>query len=483
MLENLPVIGCVVAAYTVFATAYFALQRVRLGAPTFLLGLALVGQLLLVELDLGFASIRIFAVFLLMIYSLLQLPSDADAQHRLLQLHRIFFWTATFLLWLVVCDFSNGVVASVGGVTEYVFGFASSRLIPLFFLISIVILIRSAEHLRFVAALLSTIVVISAGFGALQFMDVEFAHRAHELLAPQTLQQFELKLERDLDYGDLAVGGLSGYSVDLSYQLISYGMFPLSFCVIAQRSRLPVMVAIAAVVVVAAGLLICKSRSGVTGLAICLCCAPLLSQRLFANARAKSIFVSILIGVLIVAGVGAFLLTVNSADGNAGNLSRMSNYTDEDRVRRAAAAVQSIAANPLLGQGIAEFVAEQGYSPHNTLLNAGLASGLPGIMFCLLFHWSIFSTLLGSARLQTASPTAWCTLGSLLGIIGYLWNGMFHNGSFVTGGIHIFVLFGVFYNSLLCDRYCSVARNLINTANGVQLSTFPRPRRPLVCQR
>jgi hypothetical protein len=411
----------------------------------------MVGQLVLVEIDIGAVSVRVCAMFLLTGYAFLHLRRDIQSHGRLRQLRTIIVIWAMFLVWIALCDWSNGIIAGFGTRVAYLKSFVSTRVMPVLYLITMVTFLRTTHQVNFIAFVLLSIVLVSSGCAVLQYLNVGFAHRVHEVLTPHTWRSFETMLGRELDSGDLAVAGLAGYSIDFSYHVLSYGMFLLALSLLKPDQRRQTLITLAAFSAMAVSLILCKSRSGAVGAGLCLVCGALIAPKLYRGVTYKGFLLGAAVVVLAITMLTSLVDDSHTTSAGATNLARMRDFRDDGRLQRATAALQEIAKRPVFGMGVASFERLYEYTPHNTLLNAGIYAGIPGIILCVMFHWTIYRLYrnFGSGRQLTGA--SWCTLGSILGMLAYVWNGMFHNGSFVTGGIHLFILLGVFVAARNCE--------------------------------
>jgi len=431
-----------------FSAYHFRLPRWEV----VIVGLALVSQAALTELKFGPASLRIYLLTPLFLYSLIRIGNlRLNPKHFMLFTSFIIF-CLVFFLWTVVAESANGDGLKPGrGVLSYGLAFVAKRFVPLFFLITIVVFVQRRHDLKFLGFLLVSIIASSSLLGVLQFFNFGPAQRFHKMTHPMTYMRYELKevfFGESITIDQLSIAGLDHYSIPFSYSLITLGPLALAYALVSQNKNVLSRGFMLGIYMLSAVCVyLARSRSGIIATGFSVTIVFFLAPRVFREVRFSRFVMLAVLGVLLICISLVVIGSMETVTLKYTDFNRMGDYSDVHRIETAVKALSEIGRYPVFGIGIGEFSRRHPTVPHNAILNAGVYFGIPGVIFCLgsylLVGWFLWHCL----KKRSVQSTSWIGFGALMGIVSYEWNGLTHNSSFVTGGVWLLIMMGL----LLCS--------------------------------
>jgi len=191
------------------------------------------------------------------------------------------------------------------------------------------------------------------------------------------------------------------------------------------------------------GAVLAHSRSALVGMVAAMVLASVISMVTYGGQGRRRASMTLVGMALLIGGSGFYVIDAELLSPEV--MARMQDYRDESRIELAEAAVGHILDQLPDAYGLERFVARYGIPPHNTILNAGIYYGLGGLLAAGYFLVLCSAMLLRYVRRRKpARPTSWMTAGLAIGVVGYVWNGMTHNESFVNSGALFYYLVGLF---------------------------------------
>ncbi|HBE68362.1 MAG TPA: hypothetical protein DDW52_09465 [Planctomycetaceae bacterium] len=359
------------------------------------------------------------------------------------QLRPYIYFTFVFFTWICINDLANGTLAaSESGGRGYVLDFVAKRIVPVLFLYCSVVLINRKHELEFIVACLTCVVGLSCIVAVLQYFNVPIARQLHEMFHPIWHQQLAAGIiDIYSDYDDQAVSGLSTFSVTFAYTILVTAPFALTLAFFSRFGSLVQVASISFCVLAVVCLFLCRSRSGVVGAGLSCASLAVIASMSFPEVNTRKFVQFTLMGGLIAGMVYLFLPFFSSESTvKYENFSKFETFLDTERFEFYPIAAGEILEHPIIGMGALPFSEKYTIVPHNTFLNAGIYYGILGGLIVAALHLYIAKYLWGMIRRKRPLlTTSWLTVGAQIALINYIWNGMTHNESVVTGG-HIFYI-------------------------------------------
>ena len=409
----------IVAAVIVPLVSHWVyMKKVRgMQLSIFSAGLAVlaVGQFALVELDLGAFSLRApagLALLVFCLFSFVRRPPE-----RLPWMYACLFVVPSCLFFTFSTVFPQNEISMFSAISRYG--------IPISILLSF--LFCTVDDAKYVVFTLFAFVAVSSLVGLLQFAEWTPAHRLHQILRPfQDLNSFERSGSEFATAGNFYISGLSSFSIEFTYMTVTVGAFGLAYFLGGEKRGLKCVAGILFVIMLCATVL-AKSRSATIGMVF-----QVIVLLLLARARQSfraNVLSATFIGVALAALIMLFVLSIDFD-----KFARMTELYDSVRLDLALAALNMIFLDPFNVIGGVAFEARYGILPHNTFLNAGVYYGTLGVLVVSGYFVGCLFLVYRSINLVWPMELWWLSVGSLAGLVGYLWNGLTHNDSIVTGG-------------------------------------------------
>ncbi|MEC8650122.1 MAG: O-antigen ligase family protein [Verrucomicrobiota bacterium] len=428
--------------HLLFAGGYMFWNLSKLSLEALMVGYTLYASLILVEIDFGPASPRVWMIFLLFAWAIIRIANrqyNPQIWNVLKPMIIVWFF---FTIWTNFCDFGHGRV----DLNFQVFGYLNNKLskfaVPIMACISFAVLLKRANDIRYVIFVIISTIVASVFVAYLQFFDLEIGWEIHRKLRPITVAVEEILKGRTMMDGHIT--GLSGRSVQFAYTLITFGIFSFSYVLIKERgSKIAYWLGLLAFGCIALAAFLAKSRSGMLAFVFSGLAAWVLPFRLYSGFRPhKTIFGIFMLG----AALFAVLLVLKGQDAfKYENFDRMGSFDDRYRIYQAQLAVESTIRNPVIGIGIQEYTQKYELPPHNLFLNAMVYYGVPGLLFSFAHIIALFFIYKWYKReIFGMTDISWISFGCILAMFNYTWNSMTHNDSFITGGTFLYYIIGIF---------------------------------------
>jgi len=441
-------------AYTIivaeFAMLFFlyvstGASKARVSFTLVLYAFAIFAQISLVQIKLGPVSIRIYLSLLLALMVVSSAPAQRNVK-RILNRHRsLFVGFLLFYFWILFSDGFSGRVAEKG-LVQYFRDFLSNYVTAVLIFVAGIGLMRKKEDLAYIAKCIVAIAFVSVLFAVGQYLNVGITSRIYEILYP-----FELE-SRLLDgtYGRNHVSGLSQYSIPFIYTLLTYLPLAFSFALLAPKKAGSLSSAFALAIFFSGAVasVLARSRSGVLGISLSFILITIFAPRIFSGIKTKNYLrIGLATMFLLLAVFVIRESTVKSYETKYKDFTRMEQFWDAKRVNFGFATLSESVNHPVFGMGSSEFVRKYGNVPHNTFLNAMIYFGTPALLFTIFYHFYFLQVAMSDLKNIQLREWSWVTIGSFIGLFNYLWNGMTHNESFVSGGVYGFIILALYFAS------------------------------------
>lgn len=446
MTESFKLLFLTGLVYLLFTGVYMLWNLSKISKEGFVAGYSIFAALLLVEIDFGPASPRVWAIFLLFGWAMLRASNKQFDPQIWNVLRPILIVWACFTAWTFFCDLGHGDLS----LNFQMFGYVNNKLskfaVPIMACISFAVLLRREVDIRFLVYIGICTVSISVAVGYLQFFDLPYGWEIHRRFRPITVGVEEIMKGRTMENQNIA--GLSGRSIQFAYTLITFGIFSFSYVMIQQKgSKLAYWVSLVVFGAFTLAAYMAKSRSGMVAFMLSGLASWVLLFKLYHGFRPqKAIFGVFMLGGALLAAV----LVIKGQDAfKYEDFGRMTSMEDDYRVWQAKMAIQSTASHPIIGIGVSNYTRMYEKTPHNIFLNAGVYYGVPGMLFAgwhigmlyMLYRWY-------KKVVVHITELSWVTFGCVLAVMNYTWNSMTHNDSFITGGFFLYYILGLFTASI-----------------------------------
>ena len=421
--------------------------------------LQLVFQYIAVEYDLGPASLRIYNIAVLAVFSVIFALGSFQRSSTNERFGALLACGFGYVLWTLSCvllrgEFGRQYLTTLFGV--YFYG-------PVL-CCCLVFLIRSRGELIGITGLLIFLGIINGIVGIGQWFENSFAWDLYRMIRPQSA--FD-RLAAEIETPEIGIGyvpGLQVNSIDLSYTML-FGALAFGYLLRdgIYHSRKWGVFWLAVCVVFLAGSVVALSRSSLLAFAL------IFGAGIFAARNSSSgqkVFLQKIAGYIAIITIitGATIWMIFSGEqGDTWTTARLTNLTDFQRLDLWRASLTAIADSPFVGVGINTYMRDysDGQAPHSFLMSAGVYYGMTGLLFMLIFL----------ALLATSTVRIWVTataavqkgemavshiaIGSCLGVWAFIAKSFFHNNSFATGGIIGWMFIGL---AVAAHRMLAVGR-------------------------
>lgn len=459
MTESFKLLLMTGLVYLLLSGVYMLWNWSKISKEGFIAGYSIFAALLLVEIDFGPASPRVWVIFLLFAWAMLRVSNKQFDPMIIQVLRPILILWACFTAWTFFCDLGHGKL----NLDFQMFGYVNTKLskfaVPIMACISFAVLLRREVDIRFMVYVGLCTVSISVAVGYLQFFDIPYGWEIHRKFRPITVAVEELLKNRKVESQNIT--GLSGRSIQFAYTLITFGIFSFSYVMIKQKgSKFAYWASLAIFGGFALAAYMAKSRSGMIAFMLSGLASWVILFKLYHGFRPqKAVFGVFMLGaallavVLVIKGQEAFKYE---------NFDRMTSLQDDYRIWQAQMAIKETAANPIIGVGSGNYSRMYEKTPHNLFLNAGVYYGVPGVLFACWHIGMLWTLYLWYKRVVAhITELSWVTFGCALAVMNYTWNSMTHNDSFITGGFFLYYILGLFA--------ASIAWELRHTRRGGQM--------------
>jgi len=422
-------------------TKLFLWRKISWTASFLALGIAC--HFTIIQFDWGVASPRVYIligvisfVFLRAMDGKREMLSNADVK-------------CVFVLWLALALWHNVAGAARDELNEgFALNFISDYLISIGVFIVIVLGFRKYEDYKLLALTLVVIAMANIVVGIGQWLNIESAWKAYELVRPLSYEK------REVGYNYFStlsrISGISGSPISMSYAVLSFSPFFLGVVFFSKRATKLVKAMNTLLVIGAFGVLaMTLSRSAVMAyfIQMAICILIYMLYRSKHGGYSWSLIAMFL--MTVIASIVVLNATLIIAMGNY-DFARLAVMDAPERISMFNAALESFQSEPLFGPGVEGFSKALGlmtkftFPPHNLILNAMVYLGGPGLVIVVATCYYIFRICHRSAKLlHQVHDGDWILTGSLLGIVGYFVNSFFHNESLVSGAFTLYILLGV----------------------------------------
>jgi hypothetical protein len=435
--------------YLAYCSIYLLIKRISISFSLCLLGYAIYSQLLLTLLKIGYASPKVYSVAICAAVSMFICIRDRNVRLAIKSAFVVFIPYLGITVWALLHNVIAGTISAIN-----IYNLISDQGISLLFLFSMICVVRNKEHLLFVVFLTMFVLVMDFSISVLQFIkyqpawDVYHALRPVDALIGNDIALTASDVIANTEYG--GVPGICNSPFTHGYIILTFGMFFITYLVINKNKYISRLIAGFLSASMFATLYMAMSRSGLVFYAGIVMMILFAAPIIYKNIKISVGMISALVVTCAVACT-AYML-INSLAWQNRNFQKMENYYDYGRITTYHNAVDEIFDHPLIGFGSDTFQEKYGVVAHNAFLNAGIYYGFAGILL-LVFHYGTFIYLNYSLhRSRISNSTSWITQGAFWGFVGYCANGMFHNESFITGGVMAAIILGLWIRAHMIEN-------------------------------
>lgn len=433
-----------------------------LGAPLLvaLVLAALISEIFVASVDIGPFSARVYLLTVALGLVLARALVVRESPLRSGEARRLGAIYLVFVLWAL----ANRVYQAEPP-ASIAYRIGATHLLALMVFVVTQAALRRRRDIALLAGSMALTTVLSGSFAILQWLGLGWTWDLALMLHPGDTP-FQTAWER-LIYRHSSrwgvVPGLASYSLPLSFHLVSFGMFVLTWTVyklLARRPLLDQLIGLAGLLVLVLALVLSQSRAALLGGLVALTSAVGYTiRRQGSVSRAAAVRAGVGVSVVLAFAGLVYSLGRSPLDPSASagqgrySLGLIFRVADDGRFGLWRTALEFGAAHPLLGGGPVRFNELLGVprdniswpmSAHNMFLNALVLYGLPAVLLLLLLLTTVY--LIGRrALLATVEDPGgnWIALGAILGLIAYVTCGQFHPESFTSGGTLPWWLLGV----------------------------------------
>lgn len=421
----------------------------HMSIPILLIATALIAQFTIVDFDIGPASLRVYIIFGLFYLIVLYMMMTERMPLRNKEAIRLFKIYTAFMLWILFVRLYNNQSLSV-----ILVSLLAKHFLALAGFIVIQFFVRNRTDAVLMALIMTITSLFSAFVGVMQWLGIKWFWDLAIMLHPQAVDS---GLLLGTMFGTRGfVPGLSQYSIPFSYHLITFGMFAVSWTMYQFNVSDKLMARVGgllAIGILSSAILFSQSRSAIFSYLIAVLFVmwnvrrEVICRSKQGGIGRKTLAATVVILCILVSGVGFFIYSrgVSNVYLQAGEggyqLNRTFALKDQTRIILGGSALESALYNPLIGS-VSQYeeilsVSEvtRITSPHNMFLNAIIYYGFPGLIFLLILLKTTYTICAKAIKLTRSDQTmAWVVYGAVAGLLAYIFNGLFHNDSFVTGG-------------------------------------------------
>lgn len=333
-------------------------------------------------------------------------------------------------------------------------------------------IVRTRADVFVFARGLVVILLMSCTVAILQWRQVSAAWDLWHLLRPQVAA---LPGEMGLALGDEGTRTLGNPGLFATAAVFGYyvsAIVPIVFRRFMARTS---VLTISSLALAITGLFVVQQRASLLGVA--LACGLLFYVQLRNRVKVAKLIVVVALLVVFISAV--FFTQLRQQSEGMPVTNRYLDLQDIGRLQVAAVALRFISAHPFIGgvDGYLRFYEEQRWAgtrykavtPHNMFLNAGVYTGVPGLLWIIFFTIQL-GVIMAQCWRQARLQNDWTTITLVAALVGYLVSAQFHNASFVSGDIFPWVLIGLMLRS---SKVTQKFRPEANQAASRGLSTLP----------
>jgi O-antigen ligase len=414
-------------------------------------------QYLLVEHEFWGISPRIVAVGTLtglLALNFRRVPRIVAALPDLLGVYSVWI---IFIAWMAFAGILNGD-ANVSSV--FLSTLVSNFIFPFISCLAIPVALKTQKDTVQVMSWILCIAVFNAVFVILQSTGYMPAWEFNRALFPLRTNQIEAsQLVQGESFTFGYPPGLSTYSITTGFVLACFGAGFLLRGIWGWHARNMWSLTMNGVgyLLVMTACALAMSRSSLLLLLACAGAASLTKNKQGERSVTLIAVVAAIIVIAICIGVSRIsTVEINVSETRFRDLGRMADLEDSSRSTLVSEALAFIIDHPWFG-GVTKALDEQliTLTPHNFLLNAGVAAGLPGCALVILFYLWLIKFIVKTSRLLNTKGDykyyMWF-LGLEFGMWVYLLKGLVHSDSFSLGGTLGWYLFGLMVASLLPQK-------------------------------
>lgn len=404
------------------------------------LGFTVFAQIAFTQIRLGPASIRLYLVGILILGVLINSRCQKNVSRRFAKVRGFIFAVLLFYIWVFIADIASDRFMDKGAL-PYFRDFFSNYLVAFGVFIALLAYVNNKSELQFIAVCLLVAVVCSGLVGIGQYYKIGLAIQIHEACNPlETLTRLQ-----EGTYGRHHISGLSPSAVPFGYTIVTFAPFAITYALVKKSGGTwKVAIALSAFAFLAVCTYFARSRSGLIGIVLIFFGSLFIANRLFKNVNVGNFFRFGIAGAIVLVAAFGVRSMASDADVKYTDFNRLSEFSDRGRMRFIEGAIEEIQREPLWGIGGGEFTRKYGNVPHNTFLNAGVYFGAVGILFCTVFHFYFLKLCIYDLRRLQINDSSWILFGSMIGLLAYMWNGLTHNASIITGGVLCMVILGMY---------------------------------------
>jgi hypothetical protein len=436
---------------TILHLIYFLVSRLffkNITPLSFLVQFQITAQFLIVQLDVGPFSMR---VYLALIVALITLPMAEIVIKKIrfargMQAHVII--SAVFLGWLLFSSVFNGNLENPG---VYLAEMFSKYIIPIISFFGALALLRNKDDLYSYTTWIFLVASANVLFAMLQSQGLSLAWDVQRALYPYAYNQL---LDREAIEGAAVVAsyppGLSQYSIGTGYVITCFGFIGVGFLLsFWNRSRFVAALMVLVVLVLCGytSLIILSRSSLYIGLLLLVITALLPHPKASPNSALNLGIIAIVVfsGFGLLASKG---MEVAVSDYRSLSVDRVFDLSFGERANLIFDSMEFIRENLLFGGRNEAFDSGAIHMvPHNFLVNALLYSGAVGGLIILIMYLNLSFVIFRQRKtgwFDRITSVKFLRYGCGLALFGYLLKGMVHNDSFVIGGGIGWVLLGVY---------------------------------------
>jgi hypothetical protein len=430
--------------------------------PLILLIIALVSDMFLGDLDLGPFSLRVYVMWAMLAWVLMRTLSSQQSPLRSKEAHRLAVVYLVFIMWAMANRLYNGEPLD-----RIALGIMKTHGMALTIFLVTQAVVSNPRVAALLAKAMALTAIISGSVAILQWWGIDWAWTLTVILHPDEI--FSSQMMVVVRY--FHAPGLALYSIPLSYHLSTFSIFYFALFLSQVQTKKTFLIKVSSfmvIIVMSIAVIIPQTRSAIFAAGSALIFVLIsefyrgwrFSQFRLGLVRLFLILLSFSCAVFLTYSLLAERITSTEAKPAEGGyrLGRVAELEDSQRLELTSAALQFISKHVLVGGGQEEFKSHQGkiyehqVSPHNMFLNCLVYYGLIGLALLLALLREIFQTCAKALRLNLSPNTRWTVLGAVGGLIAYIFNSMFHNDSFVSGGTLPWWLLGLLCGLISQER-------------------------------
>jgi len=430
---------------------YFAVSRAvfrNVSPLSFLVQYQVTAQYLVVQLDVGPFSMRVYNALLLGLFVLSATPLIQQRINAVRGMRAHMLISALFIAWLMFSSVFNG---NLSDPKLYGTELLSKYIIPILSFLGALALVRNKDDLNSYVVWIFIVAVANAVFALIQSRGVGLAWDVQRSLYPYAFEQL---MDREASEGVTVVAsyppGLSQYSIGTGYVITCLGMLGAGYA-LAFWNRTRYFAALFIVGLLAVCLMssiVILSRSS---LYIGLLLFFLLAFAPYPSGSPNS---ALRVGILAAVAGSVFVLfaskglEVTVSDYRTLSINRVFDLSFEQRFNAIREAMDYTGDNLMFGgKNEAMETSAIRVNPHNFIFNALLYSGVMGGLLAVAMHanlvWAMFTQRVAAFNTMN-QDVKFMRYAAGFALMAYVLKGLVHNDSFVIGGGTGWMLLGVY---------------------------------------